>query len=170
MGTKEQIDDGLQALARMIPGIESYQNKETLRETDKQLRQTFGDRLDALAKTLNRTVYQIQREGRLDHIDLLGRLERRLHGAADAIRFANYGYSGFFAPIKVDKGKIQQLYDHDIGLADDVSAVQAQVRMLETTHTGGVQRESLAPLEAAISSLENKVQKRIALFRSDDPL
>jgi hypothetical protein len=168
MGTKEHVGDGLKKLARLVPGIESYQDKEALREGDKQLRQALADRLDAAAKGLDRIVFQTQQSGRLEHLATLGRLEQRLHGTADAIRYAAYGYSGLFATGKVDEGRIQKLYDFDLALAEAVDTVQDHVRFLAATGPEEIGRgASLEPLDTGISLLEDQVRERTALFSSD---
>lgn len=165
MGTKERVAGGLEKLARMVPGIESYQDKEALRDADKQLRQTFADRLDRAARRLGRIILKIQREGRLEHLDLVGRLERWLQGTADTIRFASYGYSGFFAAVKMDEKNIRRLYEFDVGLADAVDVILDRVGRLEEIDR--IKEEHLGELEADISALENQIRERMVLFRAD---
>lgn len=167
MGTRERIADGLKDLARLIPGMTSYQDKEGLRAADKRLRQTLADRLDSAGKAVDDVVFQVQRRGRLDHLDLLGRLERRLHSAADGIRFAGYGYSGLFSAVKVDEDRIQQIYDFDIDLARTVCTVEEQIGSLEATPLDALKKELLDPIEEELSFLEDKVRERTALFPSD---
>ena len=167
MGTKENVGDGLKKLARLVPGIESYQDKEALREGDKQLRQALADRLDTAAKGLDRIVFQVQQGGRLEHLATLGRLEQRLHGTADAIRYASYGYSGLFATVTVDEGRIRRLYEFDLALAEAVDTIQGHVRSLATTGPAEITGATLEPLDTGISLLENQVRERTALFLSD---
>ena len=96
MGTKERLAEGLERLARLIPGIESYQDKEDQREWDKRLRETLVGRLDGGRKAVEKTIDRLQRQGHLKDLDRLGRLERKINHAADTIRFASRGYSGVF--------------------------------------------------------------------------
>ena len=46
MGTKETVAKGLKKAARILPGVGSYQDKESARESDKALRMALGRRLD----------------------------------------------------------------------------------------------------------------------------
>jgi hypothetical protein len=167
MGTKERLAEGLKDLAQLVPGIASYQDKETLRDADKRLRQALADRLDSAGKAVDGMVFQIQRTGHLDQLDLLGRLERRLHGVADGIRFANYGYSGLFSAVKVDEGRIQRLHDFDIDLTKAVCTVEEQIASLEATPVEAMAGNLLDPIEEGISLLEDKVRERMVLFRSE---
>ncbi len=170
MGTKEHVGDGLKKLARLVPGIESYQDKEALREGDKQLRQALADHLDTAAKGLDRIVFQAQQGGRLEHLATLGRLEQRLHGTADAIRYASYGYSGLFATVKVDEGRIRRLYEFDLALAEAVDTIQGHVRSLAATGPAEITGATLEPLDTGISLLEDQVRERTDRFSTDSAL
>lgn len=167
MGTRERLAEGLKDLAQLVPGIASYQDKEALRDADKRLRQALADRLDSAGKAVDGMVFQSQRKGRLDQLDLLGRLERRLHGLADGIRFANYGYSGLFSAVKVDEVRIQRLYDFDIDLTKAVCTVEEQIASLEATPVETIRGNLLDPIEEGISFLEDKIRERMVLFRSE---
>ena len=101
MGTKETLSKRLERLARFVPGIGSYQDKEGLREGDKKLRDTLALRLDSARKAVEQVIDTLQRDGQLTHLDRLGRLDRKLHHCADSIRFASRGYAGVFDTVKI---------------------------------------------------------------------
>jgi len=165
MGTSERLAERLERLARLVPGIGSYQDKEGLRDTDKKLRVTLAERLDGTRKAVEDVIAALQGGGHFDHLDRLGRLERKLHQAADSIRFAGYGYSGVFDAVKIDEAKLERLYAFDIALAESVSAVQDAARGLKGTAPEAIGTDALKPLEQQIASLDDKVRERVAVFQ-----
>jgi hypothetical protein len=166
MGIRERLAERLEHLARLVPGIGSYQDKEGRRDADKRLRITLADRLDSARKTVEEVIAKLQAEGHFDQLDRLGRLERKLYQAADAIRFATYGYSGVFDAIKVDEAKLDQLYAFDIALAESVSAVQAAAEALKTPGPEPLRANAIEPMVEEIASFSGKLQERMALFHS----
>ena len=164
MGTKERLAERLERLARLVPGIGSYQDKEKRRDADKRLRSTLADRLDTARKAVEDVIARLQTAGKLEHLDRWGRLERKLHQAADSIRFASYGYSGIFDAVKIDEAKLDRLYAFDVALAESVSTLQATAESLRSISLEDTEKKTLDPLEEQVVSFLNKVQERIALF------
>jgi hypothetical protein len=165
MGTKERIAERLERLARLVPGIGSYQDKESRRDADKRLRTTLAERLDSCRKVVEGVIAKLQRENQFSHLDTLGRLERKLHQAADSIRFASYGYSGTFDAVKIYEDKLDRLYVFDIGLAELVSTLQETAKALKSISPRDIEEEALESLEGQVASFLDKVQERNALFR-----
>jgi hypothetical protein len=165
MGTKERLAEGLERLARLIPGIGSYQDKESLREGDKRLRDTLADRLDLARKAVERVIEGLQREGHLANLDRLGRLVRKLHHASDTFRFASRGYSGMFDNIKIDETRLEKLYTFDGSLAESVSQIRETADGLKGVSPEALAGGALDPLEDKIELLAEKMNEREALFR-----
>jgi hypothetical protein len=165
MGIRESLAERIERLARLVPGIGSYQDKETRRDADKRLRVTLADRLDSARKTVEAVIAKLQADNRFDLLDRLGRLERKLYQAADSIRFATYGYSGVFDAIKIDEARLDQLYAFDIALAESVSAVQGTAENLKASTPEAMGADALEPLEQQIASFNGKLHERMTLFQ-----
>ena len=165
MGIKERLAERVERLARLVPGIGSYQDKESRRDADKRLRVTLADRLDSARKTVEEVIAKLQTESHFDQLDRLGRLERKIYQAADSIRFASYGYSGVFDAIKLDEAKLDQLYAFDIALAESVSAIQVAAKNLKASPPEGMRTDAIEPLVQEIASFNGRLQERTALFR-----
>ncbi len=165
MGTKEQLAARLECLARLVPGIGSYKDKERRRDSDKRVRTTLAERLDACRKSVEGVIGKLQAEKQFDSLDDLGRLQRKLHQAADAIRFAKYGYSGMFDAVKIDEAKLDELYAFDIALAESVSGLQAAAGGLKSMSSKDIDRGTLESLHVQVDAFLSKVQERMALFR-----
>ena len=160
MGTKEQLAKGLERLARYIPGIGSYQDKESLREGDKILRDTLAQRLDQARQAVEQVIEVLQRDGHLAHLDLLGRMERKLHHGADTIRFASRGYAGVFDTIKIGEKALEQLYAFDTALAESVTAIQETAAGLKGVSAEAIAGQALKPLEEQLNAFQDRVEER----------
>ncbi len=165
MVTREGLANKLEDLARLVPGIASYQDKERRRDADKRLRSTLADRLDSARRAVEDLIAKMQAGAHFDQLDTLGVIERKLHQAADSIRFASYGYSAVFDAVKIDEAKLDALYTFDIDLAELVSAVQEAAEGLRTAPLESVQAGTLAPLKEQIAIFNDKIQQRATLFR-----
>jgi hypothetical protein len=164
MGTKERLAEGLERLARLVPGLGSYQDKEGLRERDKRLRDSLADRLDGARKAVEKAIDGLQRQGHLANLDRLGHLDRRLHHAADTIRFASRGYAGVFDDVKIDEEKLERLCAWDISLAESVSAIEEAAKGLKGISAEGLAGDALRPLEDQLVFFDDKVRERQTFF------
>lgn len=162
MGTKERLAERLEKLARMIPGIGSYQDKEGLREGDKQLRDTLAVRLDGARRTVEDVISTRQRDGRFQGLDRLGNLERKLQQVADSVRYAPRGYSGTFETIRIDEEKLEEIYTFDISMAETVFSVEKAAEGLKNASPDD--NNALNPLEGRIAMFQDKLRERDSLF------
>lgn len=164
MGTKERWAEGLERLARLIPGLGSYQDKENLREWDKRIRETLVDRLDGARGGVEKAIDRFQREGCLANLDRLGRLERKIHHAADTIRFSSRGYSGVFDAVKIDEDKLERLCAWDISLTESLSALESAIEGLK-----GVSHDmlgnALQSLEENLDGFHDQAKQREGFLR-----
>jgi hypothetical protein len=163
MGTKERLAKRLETLARVIPGIGSYQDKEGLRDADKRLRDTLAGRLDGARRTVEEVIFTRQRQGHFQGIDRLGSLERKLQHVADSVRSASRGYSGSFDTVKIDEEKLEELYTFDISMAETVSAVETAAVTLKKASTDD--NDAVAPMETQLAVFQDKLRERESLFR-----
>src|SRR5574341_2554119 len=86
----------LERLTHCIPGVGRYQDREGLRETDKQVRTHLADRLTDLARIAEGAERRLTDARRLDRLPPLDRVVRLLNTLADTIRFASYDFAGVF--------------------------------------------------------------------------
>ena len=164
MGIRESMAERLERLARLVPGMGSYQDKEARRDADKRLRVTLAERLDSARKVVEDVIAKQQRAGHIEGLDRLGSLDRKLHQAGDSIRFASYGFSGVFDAIKIDEEKLDRLYAFDIALAELVSAVQEAAERLSASAPQAKVTDALEPMEQQVVTFVNKIEERKNLF------
>ena len=122
----------LERLADRIPGLAGYRAREERRDTDKRLRDYLAGRLDRGRESLDRARQAWADAARLEGLDAIGRLERRLRRATDSLRHASYGYSGAFDQVRMREEELERLYRFDLELVDRVEAVEKALGALTT--------------------------------------
>jgi hypothetical protein len=135
MGPTDQADAGgwaerLERLARIIPGLGPYQDREGLRETDKQVRTYVAGLLAGVARDLEPIQRALADGGRLDRLPALDRVSRALATLADRIRFASYGFTGVFALQKIREGELRALHQFDLQLIQEIPRLRSRVQAI----------------------------------------
>ncbi|HKV42900.1 MAG TPA: hypothetical protein VJX67_27125 [Blastocatellia bacterium] len=119
-------------LSGKIPGYGGYVDKERRRDTDKLHREHVADRLRSLKNPLNQTMQELSSGGRLFEVGPIDHLIKKLDKLENRIRFASYGYAGFFDVVKVDQAKLDSIYQADLGLVQGVDQAEANVAQLKS--------------------------------------
>ena len=110
---KEDVGSALKKVARLIPGIGSYQDRESSREADKKLRVEVSRRLDELIGVLEWIKTDQLKKGGWKRIKDLEDLERDLEKASKIVERAARGYGPVFDGPKVDEEVLQRVYEFD---------------------------------------------------------
>jgi hypothetical protein len=66
----------------------------------------------------------------LELLDDLERFGRKLDTLTDSIRFADYGYTGFFDAIKIKEDELDRLYEYDAAFAGRIGEVASALNGL----------------------------------------
>ncbi|MBI3447717.1 MAG: hypothetical protein HY049_02165 [Acidobacteria bacterium] len=151
----------LEKVADLIPGLAGYRAKEARRDTDKRLREHVASRLDDLRARVEEIKLAATGEGDLDMLDDLGRLDSRIQRTADALRFADYGYSGFFDQVKIREEELDRLYAYDEAILGDLDLLERDLGSLKYEAIGTL---TLREVEGILASIELKVSNRKYLF------
>jgi hypothetical protein len=130
----------LERLARWVPGIAGYQDRESARETDKTLRMQLAGVLADARLGVEEVKRALVDSRRMDGLAALDRLSSKLDKAENLARYASRGYRGWFDEYKVTRKTLEQLYAYDLSLVDDVELVRRQVQALQR---GGRDAEDL---------------------------
>src|SRR5689334_9348575 len=86
----------LEKLACLIPGYSGYLEKEHRRDVDKSHREHLAKELEKLKTPLTNLVRELSETGRIKEIKPVERAQGKVDKIANRIRYASYGYSGFF--------------------------------------------------------------------------
>jgi hypothetical protein len=156
----------VERLARLIPGVGAYQDRDGLREADKRVRIYLGETLGGLAHDLEPSLRVLAAAGQLERLPAVDRVVRMLHTAADRVRFASYGFTGVFDLHRVRERELAALHTFDTRLVEAVPRLQERVRALTAAaeRTEWFERAAGAA-EAAIRDFERTLDERDAIAR-----
>ena len=160
MSFKNNIGYRIKNLARILPGIADYQDKEDIRGHDRLIREHLSDMLRKRIKRLNEFKVRVIEAGRIKWLTELDAYTKRLERVADTIRFSSYGYSPVFANDPYDKAKLEQLCQYDISLAQEIKKLDGTLDILAGTSTWERKLSLLDDLPEQLESLEELIDNR----------
>jgi len=146
----EEDEGPLQTLMSSIPGFEGYHDRQVRRQADKMVREHLVSLLDDIRRDLDRTIERWSREKGLERLDDLDRVRSALGRVRDSLRYAGYGYTGWFDAIKIKEDELDALYEYDLSLQQQIGDVGAAVEALAKADDKDLQ----AAIEQAISAIE----------------
>jgi hypothetical protein len=164
MGTKEGFGDALKGAVRILPGIGSYQEKESIRESDKRFRESLSSQVSAYVKTIERLKTSISREGSLSFIKDLDDLARKMDTLSRRLGFSSRGYAPVFDSDRVDEEALQRLFDFDRSLKTDIDRVAPLVAKL-SEKAGDLDPKLLKDLDEAFMEIEKRIGEREHLLK-----
>jgi hypothetical protein len=134
----------LQRLRARLPGFGGYCEREERREADKILREYGATRLERIARDLQESIAKAE----LDEIGELHELVKSVEKLRNELRFADRGYSGFFAEAKLDSDSaLDALYAQDERIVEQIEEIAAHIAdadLAPASVRGSVKRLSLA--------------------------
>ena len=148
----------IESVLRWIPGFSGYLEKEYRRESDELQRDWLADRLRRSKRGLDTYARSLAEAGQIDGLPELERMRARLDRLISRIRGAMQGYSGFFDLVQIDEGTLDQVYEHDVSLMEQVAqladAVDGLAKRKDESQT------ELQPLFDQIEALDDAWDQR----------
>lgn len=120
----------LESIGRKIPGFRGYLEKEYRRDSDKLQRDYLAGRLQQSKKGLADYSRALVDAGNLDALPPLERVRARLDRLIHRITAAMPGYSGMFDLVQVKEDVLDRVYQHDVGLVDEVTLLADAIEKL----------------------------------------
>ena len=117
----------LERLVDKIPGFKGYQDRELRRDVDRMQREYLSHRFGELKAVVRRSARDYTDAGQIGLLHLFERLDRDLDGLSQAVRFADYGVSGFFDVVKIGEEELERLYQFDLSVVDDLETLAADL-------------------------------------------
>jgi len=140
----------LQQLGDKIPGYSGYAQRERRRDIDKLQREHLAERLRAQKSSLTNLIRELSSSGRLMEVGPVDRALKKLDQIENRVRFATYGYTGFFDAAQVAEPQLDALYRFDLALISHVDELEAKTRALSTAE---------GSLKTAVADVENKIDE-----------
>ena len=162
----------LERLADKIPGYAGYVAKERRRDVDKMHREHLAERIRAAKQPLTDAVREMTSSGRLFEVGPVDRVLKKVDHVENRVRYASYGYAGFFDAVKIEGPQLDAIYRFDLALVEKVEELERQARTLsERGATAEGLKAAAAEAERAADDLNRTFDERyraIENFRPDD--
>ena len=163
MGTKEKLAKILTKTARILPGIGSYQDKESARESDKRLRDYMSGELARHMNAIEKLKTDLSRKGSLSFLKELDDISRQIDKLSRTIRYASRGYAGVFASYQADEKALSDLFEFDRSLKGEITGLTALISQI-CEKDGGLASPLLNELRDRLFGVEQKVAERETLI------
>lgn len=118
----------LENLAYLVPGYRGYKGRDSRREEDSRLRSRVLAKLSLIREMLGERVGSLSAQSLDSAAEELGQRVRRVEGVADAVRYAPYGFSGFFEAAKVREETLERILETDLILFQDLDDTVERIR------------------------------------------
>ena len=153
----------LERLGEKIPGFRGFQDRELRREVDKMQREYLAEQLTAIKRVTRQAAEAYTDAGRIGDLDRFERIDRRLEGLSQSIRFADYGASGFFDVEKIGEAELESLYRHDLSMLSEVESLAATLETLPSPGADSPVAATAAVL-AQLAELEQRWSARATVI------
>ena len=163
MGTKEKLAKILTKTARILPGIGSYQDKESARESDKKLRDYLSGELARYLNAIEKLKTNLSRKGSLSFLKELDDISRQIDKLSRTIQYASRGYAGVFASYQVDEKALSDLFEFDRSLKGEITGLTPLISQI-CEKDGGLASPLLNELRDRLFGVEQKVAERETLI------
>lgn len=152
----------IESIVHCIPGFKGYLDREYRRDSDQLARTWIADQLQKCKLALDRWQQSLVDAGQLELLPPGERLRSRLDLLQSRVKGAMRGYSGFFDLVRVDEALLDQVYQVDMGLMDDTTALVQTAEQLSGGE--GSSQEILTRLNRQIDEFSRGFDKRSELL------
>lgn len=167
---QQQIQDDrgpLKNLLSKVPGFKGYLEKEDRRTADKLMREEIGDRYLEVLNKLNAVQTRLVDQGRIEYLDNLESVVTKIQTFIDRIRNAAYGYSSFFAAVKIDEQTLERIYEYDKSLLEGAQKMEELLISLEAAENEPEVQSLLEEMNQLARELVNQVDRRKQVMISE---
>jgi hypothetical protein len=157
----------IERLSSKIPGYSGYVDRERRRDVDKIHREHLADRLRSLKTPLTELLREMTNSGRLLEVGPVDSAIKKLDKLENRIRFASYGYSGFFDVVKIQQAQLDSIYQFDLALVEHVDRIEAELSELKNNagNSEGL-KSGCAAVVAEIDQINNAFDDRYKAINS----
>jgi hypothetical protein len=145
----------LERLGEKIPGYRGYQDRELRRDVDKLQREHLSLALARAKANLRECARTYVDAGKIGTLAAFDRVDRKLDGLSQAIRFADYGASGIFDAVKIGEAELEKLHRFDLLLAEEGESLASAIATVPAAG-GADPAAALDEVAARVRALEEK--------------
>ena len=155
------VRDWIDKLSSKIPGYSGYVDREHRRDMDKLHRESLANRLRSVKAPLTDVMKDLSDSGRLFEVTPVDTALKKLDKIENRIRFASYGYAGFFDAVKIEQPQLDRIYHFDLALVEQVEKLEAEAGELKANSgTAESLKSGAAKVTATIDALDRSFNDR----------
>lgn len=157
----------IEKISAKIPGYSGYIDRENRRDTDKRHREGLANEIRALKAPLNDVMKELTNGGRLFEVTPIDTALKKLDKIENRVRFATYGYAGFFDAVKIEQAQLDAIYRFDLSLVEQVEKLEADVAALKAqAGTAAGLKSAAATLTASLDAFDRSFDDRYKAINS----
>ena len=145
----------LERLGAKIPGFRGFKERELRRDVDRLQREHLAGELQHLKTTLRERARAYTDGGQIGALGAFDRLDKKLDGLSQAVRFSDYGATGLFDAVQIGEPELARLYQFDLSLLDDLAALGGAIAALPTPSAD----DSAGPLNTLVEQVGALAEK-----------
>jgi hypothetical protein len=157
-------------LSEKIPGYSGYVDRERRRDVDKLHREHLADRIRAFKAPLTDLMRDMTSTGRLLEVGSIDLALKKLDRLENRIRFASYGYSGFFDATNIEQAELDSIYQFDLAMVEHVDKLESKLNDLKAkASTAEGLKVGSAELVNEIDSTDRAFDERYKAINNFNP-
>jgi len=152
----------LKTIQTFVPGFRGYRIREDLRDSDRMLRAQIAKLLGVQRRGLENCRPLVQ-DMTSPQLDSIGRLVNKFKKLEGVVQHAETGYSGIAADLQIDQNALNQLYEYDAGMINDINSMTWGIERLRAAleidnHTEA--DKEIKEVRSGLEAFEDKFSKR----------
>ena len=153
----------LDSVLRKIPGFGGYVDQQNRRESDEKTRAWMAERLQASKRHLDAYGRSLADAAKIDDLPICDKLRRGVDRVLARIRSSVHGYSGLFDAKRIDEDRLEDVYDCDASLLDEIETLGGEMDRLEKSDAPPA--EVITGLLQKLDAIDEKLDQREKLLK-----
>jgi len=153
----------IETVLRYIPGFRGYLEKEFRRESDRLAREWMAGRLRQGKAGLDNIMRGLVDTGQIAALPQFERLRSKLDHLTSSILASVNGYSGFFDFVRVDEEMLDDVYELDAKLMEEIDRFASHLQQLGNNPEEGAKQAG--DLLSQTEDLQQKQARREELLK-----
>jgi|TARA_B110000037_G_C16836053_1_gene389801 hypothetical protein len=110
----------LDRIGTLIPGYSGYADRDSRKNCDKKLRIFLSDKLRGFENLISESIADCAKSSDLIEMNKLESIRKKINTLSSKILYAPYGSNAFFSDQKINTTELDQIYDYDINISDEI--------------------------------------------------
>lgn len=114
----------IENLTRRIPGYKGYAERESMRDTDKKLREHISKKLLSIKGRMEDMKAELLQKGIIDYLAQLDNTTSVIDRLANSVLYSSRGYGSLFGNNKIYETELEKLYNFDMNFLNSMEGLE----------------------------------------------